>query len=392
MRQSTIAVNGPLTVVVDDMDGDLQVAGWERAEVSAKTDGDEFDLRLENGTAHVSCENDLILYLPRDARLEAGDVGGDADIRGVSGGIQGGDIGGDLQMRAVGPTKLKAVGGDLNVRACSGDFSAEEVGSGASLRDIQGALRLAGVGSDLYLRNMGGDIQAQTDADAVLFLQPRPGTKISVKAEADILLRLPASADAELVLQGGSMESISVDFPGVEPGEEGMTRRVVLGSGGAKINLTAEGDLIVTSRADEWQSLLADFDNGSPDEPFPDGFPGVPADFHKHASKRVQEAAQHTIRATLQAQRHTDRAQRRVEVALHRAEEKAHAAERRSRFYGVVIHNGSGKPFSSASRTQSTPPGEPVSDEERLTVLKMLQNKKISIEEAEKLLAALDGK
>jgi hypothetical protein len=319
-------------------------------------------------------------------------VGGDADIRAISGSIQIGDVGGDLHMRAVGPTKLKTIGGDLNVRACSGDFNAEEVGSGASLRDIQGALRLASVGSDLYLRNLGGNVDARTEADAVLFLQPKPGTKITVTAEADILLRLPASADAELMLQGGSMESISVDFPGVEPGEEGMTRRVKLGSGATKINLTAGGDLIVTSRADEWQSLLADFDNGGPDESFPDGFSGIPADFHKHASKRVQEAAQRTLQASLQVQHHAGRAQRRVEIALQRAEEKAHAAERRSRFYGVVIHNGSAKPFSSAARAASTPPGEPVSDEERLTILKMLQNKKISIEEAEKLLTALDGK
>ena len=37
-------------------------------------------------------------------------------------------------------------------------------------------------------------------------------------------------------------------------------------------------------------------------------------------------------------------------------------------------------------------PAAPVSDDERLTVLKMLQEKKITIEEAEKLLAALEGK
>ncbi len=34
----------------------------------------------------------------------------------------------------------------------------------------------------------------------------------------------------------------------------------------------------------------------------------------------------------------------------------------------------------------------PVSDEERLSILKMLQEKKITVEEAEKLLAALEGK
>ena len=37
------------------------------------------------------------------------------------------------------------------------------------------------------------------------------------------------------------------------------------------------------------------------------------------------------------------------------------------------------------------PPKPPVSDEERLAILKMLQEKKISAEEAEKLLSALEG-
>jgi hypothetical protein len=38
-----------------------------------------------------------------------------------------------------------------------------------------------------------------------------------------------------------------------------------------------------------------------------------------------------------------------------------------------------------------TPPADPVSDEERMAILKMLQEKKITAEEAEKLLAALEG-
>jgi hypothetical protein len=36
-------------------------------------------------------------------------------------------------------------------------------------------------------------------------------------------------------------------------------------------------------------------------------------------------------------------------------------------------------------------PKTPVSEEERLTILKMLQEKKITAEDAEKLLAALEG-
>jgi len=38
------------------------------------------------------------------------------------------------------------------------------------------------------------------------------------------------------------------------------------------------------------------------------------------------------------------------------------------------------------------PTSEPVTDAERLTILKMLQAKKITLQDAEKLLSALDGK
>ena len=61
--------------------------------------------------------------------------------------------------------------------------------------------------------------------------------------------------------------------------------------------------------------------------------------------------------------------------------------------WGVVIDGNRPKP-----PTPPVPPfpprpvSDPVSDEERLTILKMLQEKKISLQEAEKLLAALEGK
>ena len=389
MRQSTIAVSGPLTVIIDNVEGDLQVAGWERAEVSAKTDGDEFDLRVEGDKAYARSGGDLILYLPRQANLQTGSVSGDADVRAVSGGVRIENVGGDLQMRAVGPVALNNVGGDLSVRGCAGDFTAEHIGSDASLRDVKGKLKLSTVGADLYLRNTSADIQAQTGADAILYLQPQPGANVTVRAGGDILLRLPAAADAELSLQGGSMESIRVDFAGVEPGEAGTVRQVKLGSGAAKIHLIAGADLIVTSRADEWQSL-ADFDSSGLDEMFPGNFPGIPADFHERIAQRVQEATQRAMRAAEQGQRHSDRAQRRVEAALHRAEEKMRAAERRTRFMGVVVGRRPAPPIPPVA--PPAPVSEPVSDAERLTVLKMLQDKKISLQDAEKLLAALDGK
>jgi hypothetical protein len=42
--------------------------------------------------------------------------------------------------------------------------------------------------------------------------------------------------------------------------------------------------------------------------------------------------------------------------------------------------------------TPPTPQGDPVTEDERLMILRMLEQKQISMEEAEQLLSALEGK
>ncbi len=75
--------------------------------------------------------------------------------------------------------------------------------------------------------------------------------------------------------------------------------------------------------------------------------------------------------------------QRKLEAAQRRAERKARAAERaaRDRRRRPEPPEGPIKPRS-----------EPVSDEERMMILQMLEQGKVTPEEAEQLLAALEGK
>jgi hypothetical protein len=81
---------------------------------------------------------------------------------------------------------------------------------------------------------------------------------------------------------------------------------------------------------------------------------------------------------------------RKAEAAMRRAEARARAAEVRARSWQgkVVVGGRTMVNFS----TPAAPQGDPISDDERLVILKMLQEKKITLEEAEKLLAALEGK
>jgi hypothetical protein len=104
----------------------------------------------------------------------------------------------------------------------------------------------------------------------------------------------------------------------------------------------------------------------------------------------IERARASNERATAQAQERMRRTQekleRKLEAARRRSEMKAQAAERRAQFHGRRSWNVEWP------TTPPAPPKEPVSDEERLMILRMLEQKKITLEEAEELLSALEGK
>jgi len=405
MKQQTITVDPNQKVTLESIPGDLRAAGWDRPEIMAKTDGDKLDIISAADGIVISCEEDLILYLPRSADLNVKKVAGDAILQAINGPVALGPIAGDLTINDLGPVTLGTVSGDaslrntgaLNADTISGDFTlrgghgvcaVENVGGDASVRDVDGMVTIAEVGSDLYVRNVHGAVTVKAGADVALYLSPVPGQTYDVNAGDDLIVRLTPEVKVKLHLNANSPESLQVDFPGVNLPEDCTSYEVLLGEqdeGVAEMLLTAGGDLLVTSRADPWKSA-ADFDHGDWHIPPIPPIPPLPPDFSERINRRVEASLQ-------RAQAHIDAATRRsdakVQAAMHRAEAKARAAEVRARSWqGRVVIGGR----TVMNVSSSAPQGEPVSDDERLTVLKMLQEKKITLEEAEKLLAALEGK
>jgi hypothetical protein len=212
---------------------------------------------------------------------------------------------------------------------------------------------------------VGGNLNVNVDEDVVVHLDPKPGQEYYVLAGDDILVILPPDANATLSMHG---DNINVDIPGVEL-EDTTSRTVVLGEGVAKINLNAGGDLVVTSRQDAAESA-SEYGN----------FAGMMFDWGgfgrelgQNISRRAQEAAE-------RAARKAEAAGRRAERQLERQFGK-HAGRRGARFSWSW----------DSSQMPRASKADPVSDEERMTILRMLAEKKISSEEAEKLLSALEG-
>jgi hypothetical protein len=116
----------------------------------------------------------------------------------------------------------------------------------------------------------------------------------------------------------------------------------------------------------------------------------------EQSERIMQQARESSERATAKAQEKMRRAQekleRKLEAARRREEMHAQAAERRAQSRGRKSWSFEWPSAPTPPRPPAPPEPAQVSDEERLMILRMLEQKKITLEEAEQLLAALEGK
>jgi hypothetical protein len=303
----------------------------------------------------------LAINVPKNSKVHILTVNGDMSVRGLAGEFEADIVNGDVAIRDAETVTLGAVESDFSLRGAKGNVHVKSVGGDASLREVNGSLTLDSVSDDLAIRGVGGNLKVDVDADVVVHLEPKPGQEYSVVAGDDILLILPTEANATLTL---SADVIKVDWPGIEP-EDTTTRVVKLGDGSAQIKLDAGGDVLVTNRTDSADSADEHgnfagmmFDWGSWGREIGEYWGNYGREMGEHMSQRAQEMAKHTERKVRRA---------------------------------VGKRNAKMKWTWDLDNMPKAPKREPVSDEERMTILKMLAEKKITSEQAEELLSALEG-
>lgn len=356
----TISAGSTPKIVIENIGGDLSLVGWESDEILFKADDDAMRFAQEGNEVKVSCDDDISIRVPKAASVHIQNIRGDASIRGVMGEIELQEIGGDLSIRDVDSVVIDTIRSDFSLRTARGNLSVKHAHSDVSIREVDGNVSLESVADDLALRDVRGNVSANVSADVVLYLNPRPGNAYSITAGDDILLVMPPKANATLTLNA---DEIEVEWKGVEIDPDATSRVLTFGDGSATITLSAGGDIRVSNQADAGESA-EDFGN----------FAGIGMDwsgFGERISRQVQQA---TRRATKQA------------------EEAARRATERIGRRGAKLNVGVGRWNWDVFQKDGSSPAKPqASEEERLAILKMLQEKKITTDEADKLLSALEG-
>lgn len=373
--------NVTVAVIIQAVGGDLRLRGRPGRRLTVDGDGAHVEQIGENKPYVVRCPGDARVAVPEDVDVSVQQVGGDARLTDLGGALEVQHVGGDLTVRNVDSVQINAVGGDLRLKRATGDVQVEAVGSDATIREVEGDLHVKAVGSDLYVQGVEGNCRVErVGSDLVLSLDFLPDCEYRFSAGSDILCRVRPDANARFILPADTR--VHLDVAGELSENAGGQQIVTLGEGRATIQIGAAATLRLIGEEDEY---LIDF-GAQLGEELEARLSSLEERLDQQLAGLDERLQFRTDKLAAQAEKLAQRAQREAERAVENLRFNMERRAKRKREPGPrrAVFRMDGMP---------APPrrSEPVTEQERLMILQMVQDKKITIEEAERLLAALDS-
>ena len=406
MSQHTIPINDISRLVIISTGGSLYLTGWNRDEIRIKDPSEKDSFSKEKDLIEITFPKDGIIHLPHHLPVTIESVGKDAVIKGIGSPIQISSVGGDLILSDVSPSNVKSVGGDVFAKRVQGDLVIENVGKDCLVNNVNGQLSLQQVGKDIQIEKVAGGIEVLAGGDGLVNFSPVPWQAYSIKTGGDMSIAIPEDSNAELSIKSGNKD-ITMKLGSIDEKvtEEDFIKQI--GEGGPSIMLAAGGSVFVASDNYNWLSPL---------QINAEQFESIAVDFSTQTAEQIKNHLSHLevdLRETLsglsesmesvglseenlqqikiqieegsrlavqKAELTAAKAQAKIEKVIAKAQRKAQKAKRKASRFDLDQF------FASQAEKKS------VSDSERLLILEMLQEKKISPEEADDLLKALEGK
>lgn len=363
---------------IEDVAGSLQIKSWDGEGIRIEANHEE-DLKysFNDNVLVLSSTGDCILRCPEDSEIEVNSVSGNAFIGNIESELAIDNVSGSLTLKNVGASTVGSVSGNLAARNVEGDLSVQSVSGNLTARNVEGDFEAHEVSANLSLREIEGSVMARSSGNADLRLAPEE--EVDVEASGNIFCFVDEDTDAEIILESDA-EHIQVYTKTGRQLLKVDKHQFTLGEGGHEIQLKASGHIDFRSRS-KADDLTFDLDLD-----FSDDMTGLADEISDQITSQMEsqlgslndqleslsERLRNTgDRAARTAQRHVLAAQRRLQ----------HKLESRQGKRGRVIHVGG--PAKTA---------EPVTAAERALILQMVQEKKVTVAEAEMLLNALEGR
>jgi hypothetical protein len=353
--------------------GDLDISGGRKGEIAIKVYGREEDLQVVREgehlkiVAHARCK----IGCPRGTTVTLDDVQGDLRLRQLDGPMAVKQVQGDTVLKDVGPTIITNAVGDVRARS------------------VRGELKLDSVTGDLRGSYLEGGLQATVGGDGSLTTDFVPDCDYRLSTGGDVVVKLPAQASARIRVKAGGDLKHKVDWADVQEEAGSLTGR--LGDGEANVEINAGGDVSLRAKSDSATFVFGVAEDGdleieleSMAEEIARNIEVYMANMGAQLEAKLGSIDQEAV--LRKVEQSAEKARRKAAHAAERARIQAERAQRRWERTGA---HQAGRHTHGAAAPRQTAPS--VTDEERLMVLRMVQEGKITADEAAQLLEAMEG-
>lgn len=412
MTRQVFPASQDLQILVENIGGSLEARGWDRSEVEIQASPETSSIVQQGEVLRLRCDASCTIRLPHDTTVQVETVYGNAHLRGLKQPLKIHAVHGSLTLRELAAVQVETVFGELVAKDIAGDLHVQRVMGNSVLRRIGGQCELDELMGNLDLRDVQDDIKIQAEGNARLRLSVIDGDVYHIQAEGEVYCHIPEDANLTLHLRSDA-EMIKVRLSGEVETYRAPTHEILLGDGTASMTLSAGGALYLFGQKADWEesaSFSPDVDeqiSQQIEKQIEEQMAEINRQINEQMARlserigmaglspaETERIMQHAMRAS---ERESARAQEKMRRAQEKLERKLEAARRRSEMRAQTLDRRTrpreafGIDWSAPAPPAPPVPPASVTDQERLTILRMLEQKKISLQEAERLLAALEG-
>lgn len=412
--EKELPLQDPTHVIVKACHGPLTVRTRPERRLMAR--GKQFTAEIDPETGHciINSEQDLTIWLPKQAMLTIEHAHGPSMIKGIVGGVYlqqaydevllknvgetavahvhgrlaGSNLNGRLQIeKALGDVQLKnilsfhckIVEGDISAHYVSGTATIDKSSGDVFLKTVSDAVTVQKAQRDVNLQNIGGLITV-ADAQGDIRLKDRlPMGKHKLKASGDIIIRWPVNAP--LLVDAHAPEIINrLPLENVTKQDGLLNGR--LGGGETRLNLKSGHTIVLKPlHTTKWT------EEGVPEQDF-----SIDLDFNIEMEQLGRQMAGLGEQIASEVSNKMTKLTSQLEgqfKALRKKEEAVRRAKQRTDKYMHTPPPPPPPPAQSPTPPPAPATPSPASEAAQLKILEMLEQGKINVDEANALLQAV---
>lgn len=361
--------------IVIDVKKNLFIRSWDRSEVEIRfVENKKLEIDQDQGNVTISGNTHCMISAPESTDMLIEHAGGNCKVFGKFDNMTIEDIGGNLQIESIGNGLVERVGGNFYIGSVHHGLNVEKVGGNLNLASAMMPVQIEKVGGNLFVSGTLNDLACSTGGNINLFVEEVSGSNLSLRAGGNIHIGYKGTADVTITAKSAGGYNFQIG-ESVIKGHMGSIEKS-FGSGSADWVLKAGANISIlpVEKAPFSSVSFEDMDDAHWEE--------------------IAEKVQARNISNLDFSDFGEDFSEEIRMKTSGIENRVQKALEKFQQSGVWDISDSAINYRSAAKSASTPApsksSPAVSNEERMLILQMLQDKKITAEEADRLLSALE--